>query len=235
MAFYDELFRLAGRTDTRHIFMCMAHRGRLNLLTGALNFPLAMMFAKMKGHNELPAGTQGLVLDSSLSFMKKKQCLSIVGDFSGIGDVLSHLTSVAELSSASPDRQPLTVPMLPNPSHLEAANPFAVGRTRVEQQRLSDADYRADADAPAKDRVVCLQVPVLRQKAYLVRSSRVSFCNWSRCTATPLWPARASSRRRWRSVRCRTSTSAAASIWWSITKYDSIGYPSAVCFFQRRW
>ena len=27
--------------------------------------------------------------------------------------------------------------MLPNPSHLEAANPFAAGRVRAEQQRYS--------------------------------------------------------------------------------------------------
>lgn len=49
----------------------------------------------------------------------------------GIGDVLSHLTSVAKLEIGD---QPLTVTMLPNPSHLEAANPFAVGRARAEQQ-----------------------------------------------------------------------------------------------------
>lgn len=28
--------------------------------------------------------------------------------------------------------------MLPNPSHLEAANPFAAGRVRAEQQRYSN-------------------------------------------------------------------------------------------------
>ena len=50
--------------------------------------------------------------------------------FAGIGDVLSHLTSVTQLDS----QRPLTVTLLPNPSHLEAANPFAVGRTRAEQQ-----------------------------------------------------------------------------------------------------
>lgn len=49
---------------------------------------------------------------------------------SGIGDVLSHLTSTTTLDF---DSKSVSVTMLPNPSHLEAANPFAVGRSRVEQ------------------------------------------------------------------------------------------------------
>lgn len=51
---------------------------------------------------------------------------------SGIGDVLSHLTSVTQLEF---DGKRVSVTMLPNPSHLEAANPFTVGRARAEQQR----------------------------------------------------------------------------------------------------
>lgn len=50
----------------------------------------------------------------------------------GIGDVLSHLTSVTKLTF---DDKTVSVTMLPNPSHLEAANPFTVGRVRAEQQR----------------------------------------------------------------------------------------------------
>lgn len=59
MPFYQEIFKLAGQSETRHLYMCMAHRGRLNLLTGLLNFPLELMFSKMLGGNELPAGTRG--------------------------------------------------------------------------------------------------------------------------------------------------------------------------------
>ena len=46
----------------------MAHRGRLNLLTGMLEFPPVAMFRKMKGLPEFPP------------------------DQSGAGDVLSHLS-----------------------------------------------------------------------------------------------------------------------------------------------
>ena len=62
MPFYNEIFRLAGDSGAHHLFICMAHRGRLNLLTGILNFPMEMMFAKMKGANELPPGTKGTSL-----------------------------------------------------------------------------------------------------------------------------------------------------------------------------
>ncbi|KAI9563198.1 hypothetical protein GHT06_010655 [Daphnia sinensis] len=126
--FYREIFKLASANDVQHVFMCMAHRGRLNLLTGMLNCPYELMFSKMKGRSELPAGTKG------------------------IGDVLSHLTSVTKLSF---DGKSVSVTMLPNPSHLEAANPFTAGRVRAEQQRIQEGDY---GSGNMGDRVICLQV-----------------------------------------------------------------------------
>jgi len=55
-----------------------------------------------------------------------------MSSFLGIGDVLSHLTSVTKLNF---DGKTVSVTMLPNPSHLEAANPFTAGRVRAEQQK----------------------------------------------------------------------------------------------------
>lgn len=46
--------------------------------------------------------------------------------------MLSHLTSVTKLNF---DGKTVSVTMLPNPSHLEAANPFTAGRVRAEQQK----------------------------------------------------------------------------------------------------
>nr|CAH0103087.1 unnamed protein product [Daphnia galeata] len=126
--FYREIFKLASDNDAHHVFMCMAHRGRLNLLTGMLNCPYELMFSKMKGRNELPPGTKG------------------------IGDVLSHLTSVTKLNF---DGKSVSVTMLPNPSHLEAANPFTAGRVRAEQQKIQEGDY---GTGNMGDRVICLQV-----------------------------------------------------------------------------
>ncbi|KAG8576947.1 hypothetical protein GDO81_010025 [Engystomops pustulosus] len=48
--------------------------------------------------------------------------------------------------------------MLPNPSHLEAINPVAVGKTRARQQSLCEGDYSPDSSAQPGDKVVCLQV-----------------------------------------------------------------------------
>ena len=60
--------------------MAMAHRGRLNLLTGLLQYPPVQMFQKMRGLREFP------------------------DDVKGIGDVLSHLSeSPAEQGSDGRD------------------------------------------------------------------------------------------------------------------------------------
>jgi probable 2-oxoglutarate dehydrogenase E1 component DHKTD1 len=56
---------LAHPSDTSVI--CMPHRGRLNLMTGLLGYPLEALFARLKGRRELP------------------------DNIPGSGDVLSHL------------------------------------------------------------------------------------------------------------------------------------------------
>ncbi|GCC38215.1 hypothetical protein chiPu_0016727 [Chiloscyllium punctatum] len=72
------------------------------------------------------------------------------------GDVLSHLTSSVDLDFGC-DR-PLHVTMLPNPSHLEAVNPVAVGKTRGRQQSRQDGDYSASGSAQPGDKAICVQV-----------------------------------------------------------------------------
>lgn len=73
-----------------------------------------------------------------------------------IGDVLSHLTSSVDLDLGA--ARPLTVSLLPNPSHLEAINPVAQGKTRARQQLRKEGDYSPEEDAQPGDQVVCLQV-----------------------------------------------------------------------------
>lgn len=90
------------------------------------------MFRKMRGLSEFP--------DTSPA----------------IGDVLSHLTSSVELDFGA--GHPLHVTMLPNPSHLEAINPVAQGKTRARQQLRQEGDYSQDVNAQPGDQVVCLQV-----------------------------------------------------------------------------
>lgn len=57
---------------------------------------------------------------------------------------------------------PLHVTMLPNPSHLEAVNPVACGKTRARQRSLGEGCYSSDPDARPGEKVVCLQVSVIR-------------------------------------------------------------------------
>ncbi|KAK2842480.1 hypothetical protein Q5P01_012680 [Channa striata] len=132
MGFFYELFQQSARSGVTDIVIGMPHRGRLNLLTGLLKFPPELMFRKMRGLSEFP--------DTSPA----------------IGDVLSHLTSSVDLDFGS--GHPLQVTMLPNPSHLEAINPVAQGKTRARQQLRKEGDYSPEDDAQPGDQVICLQI-----------------------------------------------------------------------------
>ncbi|XP_040199327.1 probable 2-oxoglutarate dehydrogenase E1 component DHKTD1, mitochondrial isoform X1 [Rana temporaria] len=132
MGFFHELFKVCSFSGVTDVVLGMPHRGRLNLLTGLLHFPPELMFRKMRGLSEFPENSPA------------------------IGDVLSHLTSSVDLDFGSD--KPLHVTLLPNPSHLEAINPVAVGKTRGRQQSLSDGDYSTDSLAQPGDKVICLQV-----------------------------------------------------------------------------
>uniref|UniRef100_A0A8C1USJ6 2-oxoadipate dehydrogenase complex component E1 n=1 Tax=Cyprinus carpio TaxID=7962 RepID=A0A8C1USJ6_CYPCA len=132
MGFFYELFRSSAYSGVTDVVMGMPHRGRLNLLTGLLQFPPELMFRKMRGLSEFPENSPS------------------------IGDVLSHLTSTVELDFGA--GHPLHVTMLPNPSHLEAINPVTQGKTRGRQQVKQEGDYSTDPHAQPGDKVICLQV-----------------------------------------------------------------------------
>lgn len=88
---------------------------------------------------------------------RKMRGLSEFHDSSpAIGDVLSHLTSSVELDFGAGHL--LHVTMLPNPSHLEAINPVAQGKTRARQQLRKEGDYSPEEHAQPGDQVICLQV-----------------------------------------------------------------------------
>lgn len=132
MGFFYELFHQSAHSGVTDIVIGMPHRGRLNLLTGLLKFPPELMFRKMRGLSEFP--------DTSPA----------------IGDVLSHLTSSVDLDFGAECH--LRVTMLPNPSHLEAINPVAQGKTRARQQLRKEGDYSPEDSAQPGDQVVCLQI-----------------------------------------------------------------------------
>uniref|UniRef100_A0A1A7WIV8 2-oxoadipate dehydrogenase complex component E1 n=1 Tax=Iconisemion striatum TaxID=60296 RepID=A0A1A7WIV8_9TELE len=132
MGFFYELFHQSAHSGVTDIVIGMPHRGRLNLLTGLLQFPPELMFRKMRGLSEFP--------DTSPA----------------VGDVLSHLTSSVELDLGA--GHPLHVTLLPNPSHLEAINPVAQGKTRARQQLRKEGDYSLEENAQPGDQVICLQI-----------------------------------------------------------------------------
>lgn len=114
MAFFYELFRQAPGLGITDLVIGMPHRGRLNLLTGLLDFSAVRVFQKMKGMPEVPPGIKGT------------------------GDVLSHLSTSVDLAGYG---GPLHATLLPNPSHLEAVSPVAAGKARARMQSLNPGLY----------------------------------------------------------------------------------------------
>ncbi|KAK3878448.1 hypothetical protein Pcinc_016908 [Petrolisthes cinctipes] len=129
--FFTEIFKSLAQDEVEQLIMAMAHRGRLNFLVGTLQYPPVVMFRKMKGLPEFPP------------------------DVKFSGDVLSHLVNSVDLDL---EGHKLHVTILPNPSHLEAVNPVACGKTRARQSSLGEGCYSSDPSARPGDKVVCLQV-----------------------------------------------------------------------------
>jgi len=125
VGFFSELLRSAGELGVKQVVLGQAHRGRLNLLTGMLGFPPVAMFRKMKGLPEFPPEQYG------------------------VGDVLSHLTSSLDTA------QGVRMTMLPNPSHLEAVNPVALGKARAKELGCEQGAY---GDGREGDSALCVQV-----------------------------------------------------------------------------
>ncbi|OMJ17686.1 putative 2-oxoglutarate dehydrogenase E1 component DHKTD1, mitochondrial [Smittium culicis] len=130
MVALDQLFELCNKSGATDIIMCMPHRGRLNLLTSLLELPPRLLFRKLSGKSEFPSS-----VDVS-------------------GDVISHLTSEPVLDYNHGNKTKLT--LIPNPSHLEAANPVALGKTRAKQIDL--LNKIGDSECVLGDKVVSVQL-----------------------------------------------------------------------------
>ncbi|TFK48888.1 dehydrogenase E1 and transketolase domain-containing protein 1 [Heliocybe sulcata] len=126
----DNLFRISSHAGIHHIVLAMPHRGRLNLLTDILEYPPTALFHKVKGGNEFPES------------------------YNVSGDVISHLVSSPELQYDG-SNHPIKVSLLPNPSHLEAVSPVALGKTRAKQYSLLKT---SPEDCMLGDRVMCVQL-----------------------------------------------------------------------------
>ncbi|KAH9931047.1 dehydrogenase E1 and transketolase domain-containing protein 1 [Amylocystis lapponica] len=132
----DALFTASASAGVEHIVLAMPHRGRLNLLTGLLELSPSALFHKIKGNAEVP------------------------DDLDVSGDVISHLVASQSLRYEGAEK-PIKISLLPNPSHLEAINPVALGKTRAKQFGLMQALERAGVprdECKPGDRVLCVQL-----------------------------------------------------------------------------
>ena len=89
----------------------MPHRGRLNVLANVLRKPMPLIFKEFQGlHYDLDD------LDQLFSYSS---------------DVKYHLGT--SMDRSYPDGRQVHLSLLPNPSHLEAVNPVAIGKARAKQ------------------------------------------------------------------------------------------------------
>ncbi|XP_055851943.1 probable 2-oxoglutarate dehydrogenase E1 component DHKTD1 homolog, mitochondrial isoform X2 [Episyrphus balteatus] len=121
LAFFWQLFASGVEEKLQHIVVGMPHRGRGNLLTTMLNLRPAKVFRKFKGESEFADGVNAM------------------------SDVVSHFHAAEELDI---DGKKIRVSILRNPSHLEAANPVSMGKTRSKQQTASDGAFSEDPEKP---------------------------------------------------------------------------------------
>lgn len=90
----------------------MPHRGRLNVLANVMRKPMPQIFKEFQGtHYDLD------------EYLKH--------DFSSHGDVKYHLGT--SMDRSYPDGRRVHLSLVANPSHLEAVNPVAIGKTRAKQ------------------------------------------------------------------------------------------------------
>jgi 2-oxoglutarate dehydrogenase E1 component len=105
----DEIVRLSTATSIETIAVAMAHRGRLNVLAHVMQKPYDLILADFKDFIEVQQKQYGLGYT--------------------VDDVKYHKAWKREVIGANGQRLTLTMP--PNPSHLEAVNPVAVGMARA--------------------------------------------------------------------------------------------------------
>jgi 2-oxoglutarate dehydrogenase E1 component len=106
----DEIIDLAADSNMSTIAIAMAHRGRLNVLTHIMGKPYRQILSEFK---------------DTLHSQELQDAIGYT-----LGDVKYHKGVRRQVSREGKDAR-LTVTMPPNPSHLEAVNPVAVGMARA--------------------------------------------------------------------------------------------------------
>jgi 2-oxoglutarate dehydrogenase E1 component len=114
--FLDTLLHCAADRGTRQAVLAMSHRGRLNVMANIIGIAPTAIFSKFED------------IDPR----------SVLGS----GDVKYHLGATGQWKDAGGDTT-VDLHLVSNPSHLEAVDPVAMGRTRAKQVRFdSQSDGR---------------------------------------------------------------------------------------------
>lgn len=119
----DHLVKEAVNAKTGHIFIGMAHRGRLNVLAHVLGKPYELIFSEF--HD---APNPELVPSEGSTGI----------NYGWTGDVKYHLGADREIKEST---STATITLANNPSHLEFVNPVIEGLTRAAQDHRGKAGY----------------------------------------------------------------------------------------------
>src|SRR5580704_3778074 len=106
--FLDQLFTTAADNGVTRSVFAMSHRGRLNVMVNTVGRQSKEIFSKFEDVN--PETTMGG------------------------GDVKYHMGATGEFTTAN--GKTVALHLASNPSHLEAADPVIMGRTRARQDRI---------------------------------------------------------------------------------------------------
>jgi 2-oxoglutarate dehydrogenase E1 component len=104
----DEILNSASDNGAEQAVLAMSHRGRLNVIINVVSRPAAEIFA---GFEDVDPR-------------------SVLGG----GDVKYHIGATGMFTGAN--GRPVRIHLVSNPSHLEAVDPVALGRTRAKQTRI---------------------------------------------------------------------------------------------------
>jgi len=111
MCAVEQIIATSAAQEVQKIIIGMAHRGRLNTLTGIMGKPYHQMFAEFQGTPGIPE-----------SITKS-------------GDVKYHM---GYSNTRNYNGKQISLALAFNPSHLEAVNPVVAGRVRAKQDLLND-------------------------------------------------------------------------------------------------
>ncbi len=112
----EAIIKTGGQNGVEEIVIGMPHRGRLNVLANVMSKPIRAIFHEFHGGSYKP------------------------DEVEGSGDVKYHLGASSDRSF---DGNDVHLSLTPNPSHLEAVNPVALGKTRAKLTHRHDTSGRS--------------------------------------------------------------------------------------------